>query len=82
MYTLDLLKKLGAANDVEVARRFLERFDREDLDTPDESDDDGELLETTLLVMCINSSCWDHRVKRLHRHFPRASSDVTFHNCH
>jgi hypothetical protein len=48
---LDMLEKLRATNDVEGARRFLERIDRntrgQDLEliTPDDSGDKGELLE-------------------------------------
>ena len=68
MCALDLFKKLGDANDAEIARKFLEQFVRDArgmdlvLIAHGESDDDGELLEIMLLVMCINSSCWDHRI--------------------
>ena len=59
---LDMLEKLGAANDAENTRKLLGLIDRDarwmdsDLATPDESDGDSELLETMLLGVCINSS--------------------------
>ena len=62
---LDVFEKLGAVDDAEEVREFLEDIDRNtreddsDLVTPDESGDDGELLEIMLLVMCIHTSYSD-----------------------
>jgi len=62
---LDLYEKLGAAADVERSRQLLEQIENDaqredsDLDTRDESGDGGELPETMLLVMRIDSSWSD-----------------------
>ena len=62
---LDGFDKVGATMFAADARRLLEWIDRNargdgsDLVTPDESGDDGELLEMMLLVVCIYSSCSD-----------------------
>ena len=52
------LEKLGAANDAEGARKLVRRIDCDYRRSvfPAESGDDGELLETVLLVVFINSS--------------------------
>ena len=55
---LDVFEKLGAADDAEKTRELLGEIDYDargmdsDLAISDESDDDGELLETMLLVVC------------------------------
>ena len=58
-----MFEKLGAANGAEEVRQFLSWIDHTlvemgNLAPPhlDESDGDGEFLETVLLVMCINCS--------------------------
>ena len=60
---LEMFEKLGAASDVDRARRFLQRIDHagEEMDnrvTCDESGEYGELLQIMLLAVCINSSFW------------------------
>ena len=57
----DVFEELGAMRQVEMARKLLDRIDRnaprtDDLVTPDELDDGGEVLETMLLVVFTNSS--------------------------
>ena len=60
---LDMFEKLGAANGAEEVRQFLSWIDHtlvemDNLVPPhlNESDGDGEFLETVLLFMCINCS--------------------------
>jgi len=53
---LDVFEKLRVTNDGELTRGLLGKMDS-DLVTPDESADDGELLEIVILVACIISSC-------------------------
>ena len=55
-HAADIYEKLGAAQDLEVCRRFLQRID-EELNSPivpDESDVDGEPLETPPFPACID----------------------------
>ena len=48
--TLDAFEKFGAVKDVESVMELLRKIDRaEEIVTPNESDDDGELLTTVLL---------------------------------
>jgi len=60
---VDMYEKLGAADDVKRVRDLLRQIDRvhelEEIDCPstsNKSDDDGELLETVLLVTFIDPS--------------------------
>jgi len=58
LHALGVFEKLGATNDAEVARRLLRQIDYDargmdsDLAIPDDPANDGELLETMLLVVC------------------------------
>jgi len=65
---IDMFEKLGAAKDVEYTRMLLRWIDEEmdGLVTPGESDDDGELFETVLLVVFVDSSCSDPRGYQIH----------------
>jgi len=61
----DVYEKLGAAEDLERCRRLLQWID-EEMNGPvasNESDCKGELLETVLPVVFINSSCPDGTTK-------------------
>ena len=77
---LGMFEKLGATNDAENTRNLLGWIDRSaqgmGLAIPDESADDGEFLETMLLVVCI-----DFVFGRDHRSLPRVfklqASDMT-----
>ena len=63
-----MFEKLGAAKDVEYTRMLLRWIDEEmdGLVTPGESDDDGELFETVLLVVFVDFSCSDPRGYQIH----------------
>ena len=54
---VDVFEKLGAADGVKRIKEFLQLIDMSSkkLLTPNESDDNGEFLETVLLVVIINS---------------------------
>ena len=50
---LDAFERLGATNDAKDAKQLLRQIE---VDTLDDSNDDGELLETILVVHCVNFS--------------------------
>jgi len=66
---VEMFEKLGAADDLRLARELLQQID---LDAC-ESDDDGELLTTVPLFMFVNSSFSDRAAKSESwlRRFPR-----------
>ena len=63
LHALDVFEKFGAVGLAEATRRLLELIDSDaqgdGLGSDDGWDYDGGLVETTLVLMCIDSSCSD-----------------------
>ena len=60
-HAANVYEKLGAAHDLGRCRELLQLIDEEMKNqvVPYESSDDSKLLESVLLVVCVNSSCSD-----------------------
>ena len=80
---LGVFEKLGAMKDAGVTRELLRRIDRNAMDSdptiPDESNNNGESLETMLLVMFVNFFVFglDHRIGVMPSTLASSSSGVT-----